>query len=269
MDGSAAAFVAAIDRVGTVTQSRPRRYLKVLKTVRVEHGRGFAELRPADRAASISTSRSTSPRRPSAASAARSTSIPSAFRSEMSRARTFGFVCDVERLWKMGFALGSSLENCVALDGERILNPEGLRYADEFVRHKALGFARRPLAGGRADRRQLPLLYAGPQDELPGAAGACSPTGPPMSSSRPSPAAPSPAPRQAGSRAGGLRRRSRLTAAAPFESVSSTWNKSFRRRCGLFAPQSNALFEAYCSADRVCQPSLREAARVQWRGGEV
>jgi UDP-3-O-[3-hydroxymyristoyl] N-acetylglucosamine deacetylase len=137
MDGSAAAFVAAIDQVGVVGQSRQRRHIKILKTVRVECGRGFAELRPADRgfhldveidfaAAAIGRQR-------------RAFDIaPASFRSEIARARTFGFVSDVERLWKMGFALGSSLDNSVALDGGRVLNPEGLRYADEFVRHKAL-----------------------------------------------------------------------------------------------------------------------------------
>ena len=63
---------------------------------------------------------------------------PQRFRRELSRARTFGFVSDVERLWQMGFALGSSLDNSVGMDGERVLNPEGLRYSDEFVRHKTL-----------------------------------------------------------------------------------------------------------------------------------
>ena len=63
---------------------------------------------------------------------------PSTFRSEIARARTFGFVSDVKKLWQAGFALGSSLENSIALDGDAILNPEGLRYVDEFVRHKAL-----------------------------------------------------------------------------------------------------------------------------------
>ena len=137
MDGSAAAFVAAIDEVGVVAQSRRRRHIKILKTVRVECGRGFAELRAADRgfhldveidfeAAAIGRQR-------------RAFEIaPASFRGEIARARTFGFVSDVERLWKMGFALGSSLDNSVALDGGRVLNPEGLRYADEFVRHKAL-----------------------------------------------------------------------------------------------------------------------------------
>ena len=56
----------------------------------------------------------------------------------MSRARTFGLLRDVERLWKLGFALGSSLDNSVAVDGDRILNPEGLRSSDEFVAHKML-----------------------------------------------------------------------------------------------------------------------------------
>ena len=61
-----------------------------------------------------------------------------AYRREVSRARTFGFMRDVERLWKAGFALGASLENTVAVGDDGIVNPEGLRYPDEFVRHKML-----------------------------------------------------------------------------------------------------------------------------------
>ncbi len=137
MDGSAAAFVAAIDRVGTIAQSRPRRHLKILKTVRVENGRGFAEFRPADRGFHLDVEIDFA----TAAIGRQRRSFdvgPASFRSEIARARTFGFVSDVERLWKMGFALGSSLDNSVAIDCGRVLNPEGLRYADEFVRHKAL-----------------------------------------------------------------------------------------------------------------------------------
>ena len=63
---------------------------------------------------------------------------PASFRREIARARTFGFVSDVKKLWQAGYALGSSLENSVAIDNDEVLNPEGLRYADEFVRHKAL-----------------------------------------------------------------------------------------------------------------------------------
>jgi UDP-3-O-[3-hydroxymyristoyl] N-acetylglucosamine deacetylase len=137
MDGSAAAFVAAIDQVGIIEQARPRRHLKVLKAVRIEHGRGFAELRPAESGFHLDIEIDFA----SAAIGRQRRSFeldPSSFRREIARARTFGFVSDVERLWKMGFALGSSLDNCIALDGERVLNPEGLRFADEFVRHKTL-----------------------------------------------------------------------------------------------------------------------------------
>jgi UDP-3-O-[3-hydroxymyristoyl] N-acetylglucosamine deacetylase len=137
MDGSAAEFVAAIDAVGVTPQARRRRFIKILKTVRVEQGRSHAELRPFSRgfhvdveidfdAAKIGRQR-------------RAFDVePDVFRREISRARTFGFVSDVKKLWQAGFALGSSLENSVALDGDSILNPEGLRYSDEFVRHKAL-----------------------------------------------------------------------------------------------------------------------------------
>jgi UDP-3-O-[3-hydroxymyristoyl] N-acetylglucosamine deacetylase len=153
MDGSAAAFVAAIDRAGIVEQSRPRRHLKVLKSVRVECGRSFAELRPADAGFHLDIEIDFA-----TAAIGRQRRMfdldPASFRSEIARARTFGFIGEVERLWKMGFALGSSLDNCIALDGERILNPEGLRYADEFVRHKALdavgdlSLAGAPIIGG-------------------------------------------------------------------------------------------------------------------------
>ena len=137
MDGSAAAFVDAIDQVGVVQQSRPRRSLKVLKPVRVERDGAYAEFLPADHGFRLDveidfTSRVIGRQR-------RVFNVdPATFRREIARARTFGFVTDVQRLWEAGFALGSSLENSVAIDGDEILNPEGLRYADEFVRHKAL-----------------------------------------------------------------------------------------------------------------------------------
>ena len=63
---------------------------------------------------------------------------PSTFRTELARARTFGFMRDVEKLWAAGRALGASLENTVAIGEDRVINPEGLRYPDEFVRHKML-----------------------------------------------------------------------------------------------------------------------------------
>ena len=137
MDGSSASFVAAIDRVGLRTLSAPRRFLKVLKPVRIEHGRSFSELSPAESGFSLDVEIDY----PVAAIGRHRKALaltPAVFRREISRARTFGLLRDVERLWKLGFALGSSLENSVAVDGDRILNPEGLRAPDEFVSHKLL-----------------------------------------------------------------------------------------------------------------------------------
>jgi len=137
MDGSSAQFVDAIDSVGTVTQARRRRFIKVLKPIRVDQGRSHAELRPASRGfrldVEIDFDVATIGRQRRAFDL-----DPDVFRRDISRARTFGFVSDVKKLWQAGFALGSSLENSVALDDGAILNPEGLRYVDEFVRHKAL-----------------------------------------------------------------------------------------------------------------------------------
>jgi len=146
MDGSAADFVALIDEAGIETLSAPRRYLKVVKPVRVENGTAFCELRP------VESARQAGSRQPGlrldveidfacAAIGRQKKTVdlaPSVFRRELARARTFGFLADVERLWKAGFALGASLENTVALHADRVINPEGLRFADEFVRHKIL-----------------------------------------------------------------------------------------------------------------------------------
>jgi len=84
---------------------------------------------------------------------------PDSFRRELARARTFGFMKDVERLWAAGLALGASLDNTVAIGDDRIINREGLRYSDEFVRHKALdavgdlALAGAPILGAYRSRR--------------------------------------------------------------------------------------------------------------------
>jgi UDP-3-O-[3-hydroxymyristoyl] N-acetylglucosamine deacetylase len=136
MDGSAAAFVAAVDGVGIRELLRPRKFIKVLKSIRVEDGASWGELRPHSgfrldveidfESALIGRQRY----------ALEMSS--GAFRNELSRARTFGFMRDVECLWKAGLALGASLENTVALADDHIMNTEGLRYPQEFVRHKML-----------------------------------------------------------------------------------------------------------------------------------
>ncbi|MFJ5368231.1 UDP-3-O-acyl-N-acetylglucosamine deacetylase [Bosea sp. CER48] len=137
MDGSATAFVAAIEATGMTTLAAPRRYLKVLQPVRIENGRAFAELAPAEQGFRLDVEIDfDSP------VIGRQRKIfdldAQAYASEISKARTFGFMRDVEQLWKAGFAQGASLENTVAVGDDKVINPEGLRYSDEFVRHKVL-----------------------------------------------------------------------------------------------------------------------------------
>jgi UDP-3-O-[3-hydroxymyristoyl] N-acetylglucosamine deacetylase len=137
MDGSAAAFVAAIDQAGIVSLPAPRRYTKVLKPIRVEKGEAYGELTPYDRGFRVDVTIDF----PHELIGQQSVVLEvgaSTFRREVARARTFGFMRDVSRLWSAGYARGSSLENTVVVADDRVLNPEGLRYADEFVRHKAL-----------------------------------------------------------------------------------------------------------------------------------
>ena len=136
MDGSAAAFVEAIDEGGIRELSEPRRYIKVLKPVRVQEGECWGELTPhsgfhLDVEINFESSVIGQQRLSLEMS-------PGVFRNEISRARTFGFMRDVEKLWKAGLALGASLENTVAIGDDRILNTDGLRYQHEFVRHKML-----------------------------------------------------------------------------------------------------------------------------------
>jgi UDP-3-O-[3-hydroxymyristoyl] N-acetylglucosamine deacetylase len=136
MDGSAAAFVAAVDGVGIRELLRPRRFLKVLKPIRVEEGDCWGELRPYSGFRLDVEIDFESPLIGRQRYALEMNS--GAFRNEVARARTFGFMRDVESLWKAGLALGASLDNTVALADDRVMNPEGLRYPQEFVRHKML-----------------------------------------------------------------------------------------------------------------------------------
>lgn len=137
LDGSAARFVEAIDSVGIITLSKSRKVLKVLKTVRVEMGSAWAELVPASSGFRLDVEIDFENRMIGRQRRVFDMS-PAAYRRDIARARTFGFMRDVEKLWKAGFARGASLENTIAVDEERIVNPEGLRFTDEFVRHKLL-----------------------------------------------------------------------------------------------------------------------------------
>ena len=137
MDGSAAAFVDAIDQAGLTTRALPRRYIEVIKPVRVTIGDAFGELRPYEHGFRVEAEIDFD--HPLIGRQALSLDIePATFRRELARARTFGFMKDVARLWSGGFALGASFENTLVVTEDRVLNPEGLRFSDEFVRHKVL-----------------------------------------------------------------------------------------------------------------------------------
>lgn len=137
LDGSAGMFVSAVDEAGIVETDAARRYLRVLKTIRVETEQGFGELSPYDAGfrleVEIDFAHAAIGRQRYAA-----TLSPGVFRKELAPARTFGFVSDVERLWQAGYALGASLDNTICLGDDGIVNDTGLRFSDEFVRHKAL-----------------------------------------------------------------------------------------------------------------------------------
>jgi UDP-3-O-[3-hydroxymyristoyl] N-acetylglucosamine deacetylase len=136
MDGSSAPFVEAIDAVGIRELPAPRRFLKVLKTVRVEEGGCWGELSPhAGFHLDVEIDF------PSPIIGQQRLSLemsPGVFRNELANARTFGFMSDVERLWKAGLALGANLTNTVAIGDDKVMNREGLRDPLEFVRHKML-----------------------------------------------------------------------------------------------------------------------------------
>ena len=189
MDGSAAPFVAMVERAGTIAQDRPRRAIKVLKPVRI-HGDGATAALLPDHGFSMSFEidfDNPMIRRQNMAMSFE----PGTFKTELSRARTFGLFEDVARLQAAGLARGGSLDNAVVISGDRILNEGGLRFADEFVRHKLLdAYGDLYLAGGHIigsfhgsrsghahTRRLLAALFADPEawcattlapaDELP------------------------------------------------------------------------------------------------------
>ncbi|WP_099864642.1 UDP-3-O-acyl-N-acetylglucosamine deacetylase [Pararhizobium haloflavum] len=137
MDGSAEAFVEAIDSVGLSEQDVKRRFIRVRKPVRVEMGGSWGEFVPHDGQRFEIEIDFDSP--VIGRQNFESDLDPATFRSALARSRTFGFMRDVERLWAAGYALGASLENSVVVaDDDRVINVEGLRFKDEFVRHKAL-----------------------------------------------------------------------------------------------------------------------------------
>ena len=138
MDGSAAPFVLLLQQAGLVEQNAPKRFLRVTKCVEVSDGDKRAAIEPYD---GFKLSFSIVYDHPVIEKSSTSLTVDFAETSylrEVARARTYGFMQEVEQLHEAGLARGGGLENAVVLDEYRVLNAEGLRFADEFIRHKVL-----------------------------------------------------------------------------------------------------------------------------------
>ncbi len=156
MDGSAATFVYLLRSAGIVEQNAPKRFIRIRKPVEVRDGDKLARFTPYDGFRLEFTVKFDHPAIPEALSRATLDFSTGDYIREISRARTFGFMRDIEMLREHNLALGGSMDNAVVLDDYRVLNEDGLRYEDEFVRHKISRRHRRPLpARPQSDRRLL------------------------------------------------------------------------------------------------------------------
>jgi len=138
MDGSAAPFVFLLQSAGIEEQSKAKRFIQIKRPVEVSDGDKFARLTPYDGFRVRFSIEFDHPAFQLRANQAEFDFSTASFVRELSRARTFGFLRDIEALHRQNLALGGSLDNAVVIDEYRILNEDGLRYEDEFVRHKIL-----------------------------------------------------------------------------------------------------------------------------------
>lgn len=138
MDGSAAPFIYLLQSAGIVDQAKPKRFIRVKQPIEVVEGDKWVKLEPY---AGFSVELSIEFNHPAFNRAPQQVRIDFAGHSyidEISRARTFGFMHEVEYMKSQGLGLGGNLNNAIVIDDEYVLNPEGLRFPDEFVRHKIL-----------------------------------------------------------------------------------------------------------------------------------
>src|ERR1041384_4278348 len=138
MDGSAAPFVLLIQQAGIEVQAAPKKFYRIRKPVEVREGDKWARLDPYD---GYKLSFSIEFRHPVIERSTQAVTVDFAetsYLKEIARARTFGFMHDVEALRESGLALGGGLDNAVVLDEYRVLNADGLRFTDEVIRHKLL-----------------------------------------------------------------------------------------------------------------------------------
>jgi len=138
MDGSAAPFVFLVQSAGVIEQTAPKKFIRVKKSIKIEDGDKWAKLEPFAGfkvSFAIDFDHPIFEKSPQQATVDFSTT---SFVKEVSRARTFGFMHEVEALREAGLALGGSHDNAIVMDSYTILNDDGLRYEDEFVKHKIL-----------------------------------------------------------------------------------------------------------------------------------
>ena len=138
MDGSAGPFVFLIQSAGIEEQNAPKRFIRIKKSVRVEDGYKWVTFEPFDGFKVAFTIDFDHPAFKDGSQIAEVDFSTTSFVREVSRARTFGFMNQIEQLRANNLALGGSLDNAVVVDDYRVLNEDGLRYVDEFVKHKIL-----------------------------------------------------------------------------------------------------------------------------------
>lgn len=136
MDGSAVSFCLLLDEAGITTLNKPKKVLRIKKSVEVQDGRKFARFEPSD--IPSFTFEIDFPHPAIKKQKHTYNFSKKNFIEEIARARTFGFAKDIQSLQSRNLALGASLSNAIGLDGRRVLNREGLRFENEFVRHKIL-----------------------------------------------------------------------------------------------------------------------------------
>ncbi len=138
MDGSSGPFVFLLQSAGIVEQQAPKRFIRILQTVEVRDGDKIARFEPYNGFRLGFTVEFDHPAIPTSRSRAVVEFSTENYIKEVSRARTFGFMRDLEFMRERNLGLGGSMDNAIVLDEFRVLNDDGLRYADEFVRHKIL-----------------------------------------------------------------------------------------------------------------------------------
>ena len=136
MDGSSMSFCMLLDEAGVVELDEPKKIMRIKKEVEVREGDKYVKLSPSNDLSYDFTIKFAHPVIDKQSYVLKFTKEN--YKKEIARARTFGFVHEVQYLRSKGLALGGSLENAVVLDDKKVLNPEGLRFTDEFVRHKIL-----------------------------------------------------------------------------------------------------------------------------------